>query len=150
MKLRRDKYFTLSDQRLKPWAKWIIHKKLNSGNIYFEIWNIIHVFIQPLKNALSNIWCRMFIKFSAKFILHTISKKYMAIYLWNPSKSKCTSCAQLKILYDNDVPFDYYLTQPLYLNDLMTWTRFPRYWPLCGAPIGDRWIPLTKARDVDL
>ena len=31
-----------------------------------------------------------------------------------------------------------------YLHDDVI--HFPRYWPLWGEPIGNRWIPLTKAR----
>ena len=35
-------------------------------------------------------------------------------------------------------------------DDVVKWKHFLRYWPLCGELTGDRWIPLTKARDAEV
>ena len=35
-------------------------------------------------------------------------------------------------------------------DDVITWKHFPRHWPVCGEFTGDRWIPLTKASDVEI
>ena len=33
-------------------------------------------------------------------------------------------------------------------DDVIKWSHFPRYWPLCGEFTGDRWRPVTRSFDV--
>ena len=35
-------------------------------------------------------------------------------------------------------------------DDVIKWKHFPRYWPFVREPTGHRWIPMTKASDVEL
>ena len=37
-----------------------------------------------------------------------------------------------------------------YHDDVIKWKHVPRYWHLCGEFTGPRWIPHTKASDVEL
>ena len=44
---------------------------------------------------------------------------------------------------------NFWVTSWYDLDDVIKWKHLLRYWPLCGEFTGHRWIPLTKASDVE-